>query len=77
MEKLWGRQLVGGSSNWVELSGGQSASGEINHTPFILRLKDRHTALQGGERASLSKKLAILLEVAEQFQALSKEDKAR
>jgi len=23
------------SSNWVELSGGQSASGEINHTPIF------------------------------------------
>jgi hypothetical protein len=43
---------------------------------LLLRLQERHKATKS-ERVSLSKNLALLLEVGDQFLALSREDKAR
>jgi hypothetical protein len=45
-------------------------------TYLLLRLQERHKAIKN-ERVSLSKNLALLLEVGDQFFALSREDKAR
>jgi hypothetical protein len=43
---------------------------------LLIRLQERHKAIKS-ERVSLSKNLALLLEVGDQFLALSREDKAR